>query len=179
MPFLGGKLKCIARDLKSDKCHFLLPQQKKQKNILRENTHCLNFCRTPWSGVPNTLWILETWSNSLIPGKSGFRLKHRKIQQWSYPLLYNSYCINKFCPTNPQTVLIQVPQHGSRYSPVNVSLWANTPDFYPNVVKLFDLAIPNWDFYVEHIWKRANEWESAGSDNDMDPGISYKTYQAR
>lgn len=39
-------------------------------------THCLNFCSRLWSGVPNTLWILATWSNSLAPGKRGCRLEH-------------------------------------------------------------------------------------------------------
>lgn len=37
-----------------------------------------------WSGVPNTSWILETWSNSLVPGNNGFKLKHKGEQQ--------SYC---------------------------------------------------------------------------------------
>lgn len=51
---------------------------------MRRNTYCLNFWRMLWSGVPNTSWILETWSNSLVPGKRGFKLKHKGEQQ--------SYC---------------------------------------------------------------------------------------
>lgn len=38
-------------------------------------THCLNFWRTLWSGVPSTSWILDTWSSSLAPGKRGFKLQ--------------------------------------------------------------------------------------------------------
>lgn len=44
--------------------------------VFERKTYCLNFWRTLWSGVPNTSWILATWSNSLVPGKRGFKLQH-------------------------------------------------------------------------------------------------------
>lgn len=46
-------------------------------------THCLNFWRTLWSGVPSTSWILDTWSSSLAPGKRGFKLKVEDLEELS------------------------------------------------------------------------------------------------
>lgn len=50
--------------------------RNKMTDSFRRRTYCLNFWRRLWSGVPNTSWILATWSNSFDPGKRGFKLKH-------------------------------------------------------------------------------------------------------
>ena len=44
-------------------------------SAIKKETYCfLNFCSTVGDGVPTTSWILEIWSSSLLPGKSGRKL---------------------------------------------------------------------------------------------------------
>lgn len=72
------------------------------------NTYCLNFWRMLWSGVPSTLWILETWSNSLVPGKRGFKLKQMGMTSTN-KAIYTAF-VYKLPTATPHEPCLMKPQ---------------------------------------------------------------------
>lgn len=108
MPFLGGKLKCIARDLKSEKCHFLPPPTKKKtKNIFKEEHSLLELLKDALIWGPQHIVDLGNLVQLV-----GSRKEWIQAETPTYTIVkLFTIKFNKFCLTNPQTFVIQVPKN--------------------------------------------------------------------